>query len=49
MIKPLIVVVLLTLTGCSALPAPQVRPPSPCDASEASYACQIERYQNVDA
>ncbi|MDB5871103.1 MAG: hypothetical protein JWQ07_545 [Ramlibacter sp.] len=46
--KPLIVVFLLALAGCSGMP----RPPntqSPCYASEASYECQIERYKNVNA
>jgi hypothetical protein len=40
--------ILLALTGCSAAPT---RPaaPSACDAGEASYQCQLERYQNVNA
>lgn len=40
--------VLLALGACTTLP-PQPVAPSPCTLGEASYACQIERYQNVDA
>jgi hypothetical protein len=38
---------LLALVGCSGLPA---APPSdsPCAVSEASYACQVKRYHDVD-
>ena len=38
---------LLALAGCAAVP--RYRPePSPCALSEASYECQVERYQNVN-
>jgi hypothetical protein len=46
MIKPVVVVLLLALAGCGGVP--YQREPSPCAVSEASYACQIERYQNVN-
>jgi hypothetical protein len=47
MVKPFIVAVLLALAGCSAVPRRQ-EIASPCHASEASYECQVERYQNVN-
>lgn len=34
------------LAGCTGLPSASPTP-SPCAAGEASYACQVERYQNV--
>jgi hypothetical protein len=42
-----IAVLLLALAGCSDVPR---RPDttSPCYANEASYECQVERYQNVN-
>lgn len=46
MIRICILVLLAALAGCSGM----ARGPdtsSPCYANEASYACQIERYQNV--
>ena len=38
---------LLSLAGCASVrqPAPSA---SPCDASEASYECQVERYNHVN-
>lgn len=36
----------LALAGCSAAPLAQ-RPATPCDAGEATYACQVQRYQDV--
>lgn len=47
MTKPLLLLVLLVLAGCSNLQAYQ-RPASPCDASEASMECQVHRYNNVN-
>jgi hypothetical protein len=47
MVKAFSVVLLLALAGCSGVP-PQYAA-SPCATSEASYACQIERYFNVSA
>jgi uncharacterized lipoprotein YmbA len=41
-------ILLLALAGCSSHP-PYQASPSPCSAGEASYDCQIERYQNVNA
>ena len=41
--------VLLALSACSSLPPPRIdASPSPCAVSEASYECQVERYQNVN-
>jgi hypothetical protein len=37
---------LLALAGCSGLPPAQYSA-SPCDAGEATYACQVERYHNI--
>ena len=37
---------LLALAGCAA--APQYVTASPCDQGETSYACQVERYNNVN-
>ena len=47
MFKAVAVLFLLALAGCSDIP----RHPdtSPCSGGEASYECQIERYQNVDS
>jgi hypothetical protein len=48
MAKPLILLLLALLSGCSTTPVPRYTA-SPCHASEASYECQVERYQNVNA
>ncbi|HVZ46710.1 MAG TPA: hypothetical protein VHA82_23085 [Ramlibacter sp.] len=37
----------LALAGCAAAP-PVMHAASPCDLSEASYECQVERYHNVN-
>lgn len=42
----LVLLLMLMLAGCSALP-PVHRQASPCDRSEASYECQIQRYHDV--
>lgn len=47
MVKALGVIFILALAGCSGLP-PVQHAASPCDAGEAAYACQVERYQNVN-
>jgi hypothetical protein len=47
MVKSLSVVFLLALAGCSGLPRAQYVA-SPCSAGEATYACQVERYHNVN-
>jgi hypothetical protein len=39
---------LLVLAGCASGPPPAVDMQSPCFANEASYACQVERYNNVN-
>ena len=49
MSKSLCAVLLLALSACSGLPPRQLdASPSPCAISEASYECQVERYQNVN-
>jgi len=47
MVKAFSVACIFALAGCSGVPAYQYTA-SPCFASEASYECQIERYQNVN-
>jgi hypothetical protein len=47
MIKAFSAVLLLALAGCSSIAQPQYTA-SPCAAGEASYACQVERYHNVN-
>ena len=44
--KAFSVVFLLALAGCSGVPHSQYAE-SPCSAGEATYACQVERYNNV--
>jgi hypothetical protein len=39
---------LAVLAGCASAPPPVVDVRSPCFANEASYACQVERYNNVN-
>lgn len=46
--RPIAVVLLLFMAGCSTSPR-DVDRSSPCFENEASYACQVERYQNVNA
>jgi hypothetical protein len=48
MIKAFSVVFLLGLAGCSGISESQYTV-SPCSTGEASYACQVERYHNVNA
>jgi hypothetical protein len=48
MAKAISIVLLLALAGCSGLAQVQSAG-SACSAGEASYACQVERYQNVNA
>jgi hypothetical protein len=47
MARSLLVIFLLALVGCSGLPAAPVYP-SACAAGEATYECQIERYNDVN-
>ena len=48
MFKASVALFLLVLAACSGVPrAPETT--SPCLMNEASYECQIERYQNVDS
>ncbi len=48
--KPLSLVLLqAALAACANLPPPPPAAPSPCaNGVEASWACQVERYQNVN-
>ena len=46
MAKLLLVIALAALAGCAGLP-PYMPHPSACDAGEATYACQVERYHDV--
>lgn len=46
MVKSFGVVLLLLLAGCSGIPQSRATA-SACAAGEATYACQVERYQNV--
>lgn len=48
MAKALGVFFLLTLAACSGLPQ-QHNPTSPCAGGEASYACQVQRYNDAAA
>ena len=48
MFKAFIVVFIVALAGCTGVPYRQQHIASPCFAGEASYECQIERYQNVN-
>jgi hypothetical protein len=43
-----IALLLLALAGCASAPPPVLDVRSPCYANEASYECQIERYNNVN-
>ena len=47
MAKPLILILLAVLSGCSTVVV-QPNTASPCYANEASYDCQVERYHNVN-
>lgn len=46
MTRVFLATLLLALAGCATLPRPELHA-SPCATSEASYACQVERYNNV--
>jgi hypothetical protein len=48
MVKAFGIAILLALAGCSGV-APRQYPASACSVSEASYACQIQRYHDVAA
>lgn len=48
MVHAFTLVFVLALAGCSGLPRYQ-HTASPCAAGEATYECQVERYQNVNA
>lgn len=47
MAKAFGLLLLLTLGACTAVPSYEPVS-SPCAASEASYACQVERYHNTN-
>jgi hypothetical protein len=40
---------LLPLAACSSLPPPVQQDPSACAAGESTYACQVERYRDVNS
>ena len=46
MTRASILALLFALAGCSGVPAAR-NTGSPCDAGEATMACQVERYNNV--
>ena len=46
MLKSITTGVLLLLAGCAVAPRGGVTA-SPCEVRQASYECQVERYQNV--
>jgi hypothetical protein len=46
MAKALGVLFLLALVGCTSVPQVQLAA-HPCDAGEASYACQVARYERA--
>ena len=48
MAKACTIVLILALAGCAGM-TPYRPGPSPCDAGEATHACQVERYNNVNA
>jgi hypothetical protein len=48
MAKAFSIFFLLALAGCSGMPSSQASA-SACTANESSYACQVERYHNVNA
>lgn len=47
MTRAAILLLLLALAGCAGLPRPE-QAASACAGGEASYACQVERYHNVN-
>jgi hypothetical protein len=47
MVKTIFVVLLLAQAGCSNVSLRQDNR-SPCSVSEASYECQVERYDNIN-
>ena len=49
MVRPCLLAIVLALAGCTAAPPLRVNAASPCVPEEASYACQVERYNNVNA
>jgi hypothetical protein len=46
MARKFLLALLLPLAACSSM-TPYHAQPSPCDAGESSYACQVERYHNI--
>jgi hypothetical protein len=47
MAKTFSVLLILLSTGCASVPHPQYTA-SPCATHEASYECQVERYQSIN-
>jgi hypothetical protein len=48
MVKACLAALLVALAGCAGAPPAVVDARSPCYANEASYTCQVERYNNVN-
>lgn len=48
MTRAAILILLLALAGCAGLPRPELAASACAAAGEASYACQVERYHNVN-
>ena len=47
-LRAVLIALLLAQAGCTAIEPPAGQA-SPCRASEAAMACQVERYHNVNA
>ncbi|HSH92117.1 MAG TPA: hypothetical protein VK996_19180 [Ramlibacter sp.] len=47
MVKRFCIILVVVLAGCSGMPRHEAVA-SPCALDEASYACQVERYHNVN-
>jgi hypothetical protein len=43
-----VALLLLALAGCASVPPPAADIRSPCFGNEASWECQVERYNNVN-
>lgn len=48
MARTLFTLFLLSVAGCASVQSVPPPVPSPCAASEASYECQVERYNRVN-
>jgi len=48
MVRVILVAWVLALSACAGVAPPVADTQSACFANEASYACQVERYNNVN-